>query len=323
MTAREKEVVARHGLLRPGVIPALWHGRRWEQLGVVAAYARAGAPVEMARSDPFMYRKLCAAVCEYHVRGFDRLDPTRIRRLLARNPLPSGDQPHTTMSNGDDTRNEQAGLTREAWVERLEAVGDHLTRAGATADVVAFGSVPNVLAGQPERTTMDLDIWRPASVFRESDLRAAVEAAGLLYDPKDALEPERPYVQIVGPGIVQLGRFEPVPVVRLGGLNFSQPPVENLVASKLCRANERDLADLAWICAQQWPDEAKVRRIIHGFPHQARQTATENLVYLQALAPPTRSAPRGGDYPPLPGAATPPSDLDPEEQGSRRRGRGR
>lgn len=320
MNPREREVLARHYLLRPQLIPPLWRGMRWEQLAVVAAYGRAGAPVEMARSDPFMYRKLCAAACEYRIRGFDCLDPARILELLARNPLP-GEAETERMSNDDDANKAAGpGLTRQGWEERLTVVGDHLAQAGASADLVALGSVPNILAGQPERTTLDLDIWRPDSRFRESELRAAVEAAGLLYDPKDVMEPDRPYVQIVGPGIVQLGRFEPVPTHRLGGLTLSQPPVVNLVASKLCRANERDLYDIAWLCARQWPDVEEVRRVIRTFPRAPRQTAEENLVYLEALAPPTPEVGAGG-YPPLPGAAEQPASP-PTAERDVRRGRG-
>ena len=87
MNARERELLARHCLLHLDEIIKLWHGRDWGRLLAVVKYAEAGIPAEMSKTDPYMYRKLCAGLCEYHIRGFDRFNPEAIARLAqARTP---------------------------------------------------------------------------------------------------------------------------------------------------------------------------------------------------------------------------------------------
>ena len=175
-----------------------------------------------------------------------------------------------------------AGLNREQWHEKLARIGEELSRRGATASLTVMGSAPGILAGQPSRTSMDLDVWRPASDFDRTTFKAAVEATGLLYDPK-GYEPAAPYIQMVEPGIVQLGRFEPQLVEHYGGLTISKAPAANLIASKLLRASEVDLYDIAWMVGAYQPDLLDIGRAIQSFPREPRERATENMVYLQAL----------------------------------------
>ena len=81
MNARERELLARHCLLHLNEVAALWQRREWERLLAVVEYAEAGVPKAMSKTDPFMYRKLCAGLCEYHIRGYDGFDRTAIARL--------------------------------------------------------------------------------------------------------------------------------------------------------------------------------------------------------------------------------------------------
>ena len=176
------------------------------------------------------------------------------------------------------------GLNREQWNEKLALIGQELARLGTAASVTVVGSAPGILAGQPARTSMDLDVWRPASDFDRTSFQAAVETAGLLYDPK-GYEPAAPYIQMVEPGIVQVGKFEPEPVERYGGLSVAKAPAANLIASKLLRASEVDLYDIAWMMGTYQPDPADVGRAIKSFPREQRERATENMIYLQAIGP--------------------------------------
>ena len=83
MNAREKHLLARHCLLNPGEVVRLWHRKDWEKLAAVVEYARRGTPDDMALTDPFMYRKLCAGLCEYKIRGFGGFDLAALQRLAA------------------------------------------------------------------------------------------------------------------------------------------------------------------------------------------------------------------------------------------------
>ena len=81
MNAREKELLARHCLLHLGEIITIWHRKEWEKLAAVVEYAQRGIPPAMSKTDPFMYRQLCAGLCEYHIRGFDLFDLAAINAL--------------------------------------------------------------------------------------------------------------------------------------------------------------------------------------------------------------------------------------------------
>jgi hypothetical protein len=133
------------------------------------------------------------------------------------------------------------------------------------------------------RASGDLDIWKPASDYDRLELQAAAEKVGLLFDPKAVLEPDTAYLQLVEPGLTQLGSFEPVLMERMGRLHLYRPPVENLVAAKLLRAEAKDLADIRFLVSRYRPVEQRVRQIITEFEPGAREKATENLVYLQVL----------------------------------------
>ena len=167
-----------------------------------------------------------------------------------------------------------------AVLERLAAA---LPPDGQPMRLCLIGSAACLFGGMEGRTSGDLDIWKPASDYDRRELRVASEKAGLLFDPKEALEPDRPYLQLVEPGLTQLGTFQPVLIERLGRLHLCRPPVENLIAAKLIRAEPKDLGDIRFLVSRHRPDLGRVRRIIAEFDPPARERATKNLVYLDVL----------------------------------------
>jgi hypothetical protein len=175
------------------------------------------------------------------------------------------------------------GLNGEEWMAVLERLAMALRPEGSPLRVCLIGSAACLLGGMEGRTSQDLDIWKPASDYDRLELKAAAEQAGLLFDPKTSLEPDTPYLQLVEPGLTQLGPFEPILVERLGRLHLYRPPAENLVAAKLIRAEPKDLGDIRFLVSRHRPDLRKVREIIAGFEPRARQAATENLVYLDVI----------------------------------------
>lgn len=178
----------------------------------------------------------------------------------------------------------ETGYNREQWWTHLSCIGEHLANEKLTANLVLIGSVPNILSGQPARTTVDLDVWAASSKYDAGALRSAAVKSGLEFDPKGELEPDKPYLQVVRPGIVQVGAFEPLLVDVFGGLTIYQPPAENLVASKLLRATPKDVEDIAWMMGQYRPDPKKIRSVVDSFTLPNRRIATENLVYLDCFS---------------------------------------
>ena len=174
-------------------------------------------------------------------------------------------------------------LDGEAWSAVLTDLAQALGKDGDPLRLCLIGSAACLFGGMDGRTSSDLDIWKPASHYDRRELARAAAKAGLLFDPKQTLEPERPYLQLVEPGLTQVGDFEPVFIDRIGRLELYRPPVENLIAAKLIRADPKDLDDIRFLLSRHRPDLKNVRRIVARFPARARQRATENLVYLSVL----------------------------------------
>ena len=176
-------------------------------------------------------------------------------------------------------------LNGDQWMAVLERLARALPSQGPPLRLCLIGSAACLFGGMDGRTSMDLDIWKPASDYDRLELKLAAEAAGLLFDPKSTLEPDTPYLQLVEPGLTQLGEFAPVFVERLGRLHLCRPPVENLVAAKLIRAEPKDLDDITFLISRHRPDSQRIRQLIAGFDRVARERASENLVYLDVLQP--------------------------------------
>jgi hypothetical protein len=154
---------------------------------------------------------------------------------------------------------------------------------GPPVKLCLIGSAVCLFGNMPQRTSRDLDIWKPASKYSITELKRAAEQAGLIFNPKDYLEPDGPYLQVVEPGIVQVGKFTPVLMETIGRLELYRPPIENIIASKLTRAAEKDIQDILYLVKTYQPDLAKVRRIAATFPPASRALARENLIFLDAM----------------------------------------
>ncbi len=174
-------------------------------------------------------------------------------------------------------------LDGDAWLAVLADLAQALGKEGPPLRLCLIGSAACLFGGMEGRTSADLDIWKPASDYDRGELQAAAEKAGLLFDPKQTLEPDRPYLQLVEPGLTQLGAFAPVFVERIGRLQIYRPPVENLVAAKLIRAEQKDLGDIQFLVSRHRPDLQRIREIIADFNLPGRERAAENLVYLDVL----------------------------------------
>jgi hypothetical protein len=174
-------------------------------------------------------------------------------------------------------------LDSEAWSLVLADLARALKKEGSPLRLCLIGSAACLFGGMDGRTSSDLDIWKPASDYDWHELARAAAKAGLLFDPKQTIEPDRPYLQLIEPGLTQLGDFEPVLIERIGRLQLYRPPIENLIAAKLIRAEPKDLDDIRFLVSRHRPDLKRIRKIVARFPARARQCATENLVYLDVL----------------------------------------
>ncbi len=172
---------------------------------------------------------------------------------------------------------------KDLWMRSLESMADALGKNGPPVHLCLIGSAACVFAGMELRTTQDLDIWQASSDFDLTELRNAAENSGLLFNPTDFINPAQPYLQLVEAGIVQVGAFEPVCMFKIGRLVISRPPIENIIASKLLRSDAKDIEDIQFLHVHFQPDFSTIKNVISSFPSKKRETANENLVYLEIL----------------------------------------
>lgn len=178
---------------------------------------------------------------------------------------------------------EASQLDGEGWMKVLEDISQALGPEGPKVRLCLIGSAACLFGGMEGRSSADLDVWKPASDFERGQLKDATEKAGLLFDPKSTLEPNQPYLQLVEPGLTQLGPFEPVLIERIGRLELCRPPAENLVAAKLIRAEPKDLGDIRFLLSRYRPDLQRIRDLVTAFRQPGREQAMENLLYLETL----------------------------------------
>lgn len=173
--------------------------------------------------------------------------------------------------------------------EVLDKVDAELAHAQT---ICVIGSTATILMGQPQRRTEDIDVWAKASIFDEGEMRTAAERAGLLYNPIED-EPNLPYIQIVHPGIVQVPGYDPDTKTWLGKqprtlwtaerLTVVCPPPEIIIASKMRRFEDRDIADSIWLMAQTQVEADAVIEAIRNLPARYREDAEENFSVLKHI----------------------------------------
>lgn len=158
----------------------------------------------------------------------------------------------------------------------LTKIGEALQKP---AKLTVIGSVISMSMGQAARMTMDVDVWRKASKFDNADLRQACEKAGVDFDPQGYVTADKLYVQLVDPGIVQLGVFNKTETIcQYGNLTISRPPIENIIASKMVRGEGKDYDDSVFLMRHCRIDDDQVRQAIESIKDSfSRETAMENF----------------------------------------------
>ena len=84
MNAREEELIARALLADPEQVNICFHQKRWAELAALVRFARRDVPVELAQTDPALYRLLREQITRFFLRGGDVLSLKKLE-ALARN----------------------------------------------------------------------------------------------------------------------------------------------------------------------------------------------------------------------------------------------
>ena len=167
--------------------------------------------------------------------------------------------------------------------QALIQVGQHLK---TPTRLVLIGSSVGMWYGQPGRMTEDVDVWSPNSSIDLADISQACEKAGIHFDPKGYdVARDGLYLQMVTPGIVHVGKWKSEhSMFRSGNLEVVHPPAENIIASKLVRAEPHDLEDIVYLMGRLGITLDLVRTAVETLSGIAREFASENMVFLEMRA---------------------------------------
>lgn len=140
-------------------------------------------------------------------------------------------------------------MKNKYWREKLRSMDKHLKKKGERLNLVLIGGLVNVLKGDNERMTEDMDIWKEGSDVNET-LKEVVDLANMGYNPRESVNGG--YVQVVEEGIAVLGDFKEEELVSIKnsgdtGLVLKHPPIANLIISKLVRLSEKEAKDMKFL----------------------------------------------------------------------------
>ena len=81
MNPREEELIARALLADPTRIEFYFQQKRWTELAALVRFARRDVPVELAQTDPALYRQLREQITRFFLRGGDVLSLKKLETL--------------------------------------------------------------------------------------------------------------------------------------------------------------------------------------------------------------------------------------------------
>jgi len=81
LTARQRELTARHLLAHPEQIPVCLKQRRWDELAALVQFAENDAPRSLTHTDPALYRMLRQQITDFRMRGWSCLSLKKLKEL--------------------------------------------------------------------------------------------------------------------------------------------------------------------------------------------------------------------------------------------------
>jgi hypothetical protein len=81
MNAREEELIARALLADQSQIDVYLAQKRWPELAALVRFAQRDVPVQLAQTDPALYRQLREQITRFFLRGGDVFSLRRLEAL--------------------------------------------------------------------------------------------------------------------------------------------------------------------------------------------------------------------------------------------------
>ena len=83
MNAREEELIARALLADQAQIDVYLKEKRWAELAALVRFARRDVPVQLAQTDPALYRQLREQITRFFLRGGDVFSLKKLETMAA------------------------------------------------------------------------------------------------------------------------------------------------------------------------------------------------------------------------------------------------
>ena len=84
MDARAEELMVRALLADPEQINVIYQQKRWAELAALVRYCRRDVPVELAQTDPALYRLLRGQITNFYLRGGDVFSLEKLEQMAAK-----------------------------------------------------------------------------------------------------------------------------------------------------------------------------------------------------------------------------------------------
>jgi len=81
MNPREEELTARALLADPPQVDVYLRGKRWAELAALVRFAHRDVPIQLAQTDPALYRQLREQITRFFLRGGDVLSLKKLEAL--------------------------------------------------------------------------------------------------------------------------------------------------------------------------------------------------------------------------------------------------
>ena len=82
MTAREEELAARALLADQEQIDVYLRQKRWAELAALVRFVQRDVPVQLAQTDPALYRQLREQITRFYLRGGDMFSLKKLESLV-------------------------------------------------------------------------------------------------------------------------------------------------------------------------------------------------------------------------------------------------
>lgn len=83
MTAREEELIARALLADQALVDVYHQQKRWAELAALVRFTRRDVPVQLAQTDPALYRQLREQITRFFLRGGDVFSLKQLESLAS------------------------------------------------------------------------------------------------------------------------------------------------------------------------------------------------------------------------------------------------